>query len=342
MAPAGRPSSRPRKNAPQCRSSRSSCRGEPPRRRRSLRRPERRRRRRRPRSSLPQVLQSRAQRLAPRRFAHFAASRSLGHALYNLRRIGRLSCQASRQRLVGAALGDQVGDVLAAFRHLVGDFASTRRSTSERIFSVMSSAVRPCPSACGSPLGSAGRWVHEVCHWPRESPSRTSAASAAEPILDRVIETGAPASSASGRQRRGGTRCAPGAATGRPHAPRPRAIRLRQGAFVDDLLALAFCKDADPARRPCNACRGCRDARARAHPDLVIGSPEPGVRSADGGEHRRGRPSLAARRGRCADRRRASRRPHRARRPRQRADPERPPEGARGADRPPHLHPRRR
>jgi DNA polymerase III gamma/tau subunit len=45
-------------------------------------------------------------------------------------------------------------------------------------------------------------------------------------------------------------------------------------AFVGDLLALAFCTDPDPARRPCNACRGCRDARARAHPDLVVGSPE--------------------------------------------------------------------
>jgi DNA polymerase-3 subunit delta' len=45
-------------------------------------------------------------------------------------------------------------------------------------------------------------------------------------------------------------------------------------AFVDDLLALVFCTDADPARRPCNACRGCRDARARVHPDLLIGSPD--------------------------------------------------------------------
>ena len=45
-------------------------------------------------------------------------------------------------------------------------------------------------------------------------------------------------------------------------------------AFVDDLLALLFCMDPDPERRPCNACRGCRDARGRAHPDLVIGSPE--------------------------------------------------------------------
>jgi hypothetical protein len=47
-----------------------------------------------------------------------------------------------------------------------------------------------------------------------------------------------------------------------------------KGAFVDDLLALHFCADPDPARRPCNACRGCRDARSRSHPDLVTGSPE--------------------------------------------------------------------
>lgn len=44
--------------------------------------------------------------------------------------------------------------------------------------------------------------------------------------------------------------------------------------FVDDLLALAFCTGEDRDARPCNACRGCRDARARTHPDLVVGSPE--------------------------------------------------------------------
>ena len=47
-----------------------------------------------------------------------------------------------------------------------------------------------------------------------------------------------------------------------------------KGAFVEDLLALLFCADPDASRRPCNACRGCRDARARTHPDLVTGSPE--------------------------------------------------------------------
>jgi DNA polymerase III, delta subunit len=46
-----------------------------------------------------------------------------------------------------------------------------------------------------------------------------------------------------------------------------------KGAFVDDLLALLFC-EARGAERPCNACAGCRAARGRAHPDLVIGSPE--------------------------------------------------------------------
>jgi hypothetical protein len=46
-----------------------------------------------------------------------------------------------------------------------------------------------------------------------------------------------------------------------------------KAAFVDDMLALLWCTAADPAARPCNACRGCRDARAHTHPDLVIGSP---------------------------------------------------------------------
>jgi len=46
-----------------------------------------------------------------------------------------------------------------------------------------------------------------------------------------------------------------------------------KGAFVDDLLALLFCQSAD-GERPCNACIGCRQARARTHPDLVVGSPE--------------------------------------------------------------------
>ena len=46
-----------------------------------------------------------------------------------------------------------------------------------------------------------------------------------------------------------------------------------KGAFVDDLLALLLCQKAD-GERPCNACVDCRQARARTHPDLVVGSPE--------------------------------------------------------------------
>jgi len=47
-----------------------------------------------------------------------------------------------------------------------------------------------------------------------------------------------------------------------------------KGAFVDDLLALLLCQAPEAGGRPCNACRGCRTARARTHPDLAIGSPE--------------------------------------------------------------------
>ena len=46
-----------------------------------------------------------------------------------------------------------------------------------------------------------------------------------------------------------------------------------KGAFVQDLLALLLCQAEDVGARPCNACRGCRDARSRSHPDLLIASP---------------------------------------------------------------------
>lgn len=62
----------------------------------------------------------------------------------------------------------------------------------------------------------------------------------------------------------------PRAGTVLVHGPRGAG----KGAFVDDLLALAFCTDGAAERRPCNACRGCRDARRREHPDLVLGSPQ--------------------------------------------------------------------
>ncbi len=64
------------------------------------------------------------------------------------------------------------------------------------------------------------------------------------------------------------------------HGPREAGA----GAFVDDLLALLLCEDPDLRLRPCNGCRGCRDARARVHPDLVVGSPAIWRESRTGGE----------------------------------------------------------
>ncbi len=73
--------------------------------------------------------------------------------------------------------------------------------------------------------------------------------------------------------RRLATRAIEGGRGGRTllvHGP----VGAGKGAFVDDLLALLLCGEAALDRRPCNACRGCRDARARTHPDLVMGSPD--------------------------------------------------------------------
>lgn len=47
-----------------------------------------------------------------------------------------------------------------------------------------------------------------------------------------------------------------------------------KSAFVGDLLALLLCARPDGTEAPCNACRACREARARTHPDLVVGSPD--------------------------------------------------------------------
>jgi hypothetical protein len=117
--------------------------------------------------------------------------------------------------------------------------------------------------------------MHEVCHRRSKAPPADRPIDGDEPILAVVIETlpsgflgvGQPTA------RRIARRVIEPGRTGRTllvHGP-PGAGK---GAFVDDLLALAFCTDADLERRPCNACRGCRDARSRSHPDLVIGSPE--------------------------------------------------------------------
>ena len=65
---------------------------------------------------------------------------------------------------------------------------------------------------------------------------------------------------------------------GRSDGPATILVSGPQGsgktAFVDDLVALALCEAAAPADRPCNGCSGCRQARARTHPDLLVASPE--------------------------------------------------------------------
>ena len=65
---------------------------------------------------------------------------------------------------------------------------------------------------------------------------------------------------------------------GRSDGPATILVSGPQGsgktAFVDDLVALALCEAAAPADRPCNECSGCRQARARTHPDLLVASPE--------------------------------------------------------------------
>lgn len=73
--------------------------------------------------------------------------------------------------------------------------------------------------------------------------------------------------------RRLATRAMEGGRGGRTllvHGP----VGAGKGTFVDDLLALLLCATTTADLRPCNACRGCHDARARTHPDLVVGSPE--------------------------------------------------------------------
>ena len=105
-----------------------------------------------------------------------------------------------------------------------------------------------------------------------------------------------------------------------------------KGAFTDDLLALLFCQADDPTLRPCNACRGCRDARARTHPDLVVGGPDRWREERATGESivAVARRWLLASAG-SPDPGGPARDPHRGRRPGQRAGAERAAQGARGA-----------
>ena len=216
---------------------------------------------------------------------------------------------------------------------------------SDRIVSAISSAVGAGPVGMVY-LHVYGRcWVHEVCHCPHESAMPASDAPERRTYTRPVIETSAQPGFLSLGQavaRRMALQAVEHGRAGRTllvHGPAGSG----KGAFVDDLLALHFCDGSGTGQRPCNACRGCRAARARSHPDLVIGSPDALARAARlRREHRRGRAALAAGCGGGADRRGSAGRADRARRPRQRADPERAPQGARGADRSPRVHPRRR
>ena len=123
------------------------------------------------------------------------------------------------------------------------------------------------------------------------------------------------------------------------HGPRGSG----KAAFVDDLLALSLlhrCRPRPAALQCLPRLPRCSGARPPGPADRLAGQLAGGA--LDRGEHRGGRASLASRRGGRPDRRRAPGDPHRACRPGQRADPERAAEGARGADRSAHLHPRRR
>lgn len=118
--------------------------------------------------------------------------------------------------------------------------------------------------------------MHEVCHWACSvtipGPDRLRPETYTRPVIQTsqrpgFLSLGQPAARRIARQ------SAERGRVGRTllvHGPAGSG----KGAFVDDLLALLFCADADPARRPCNACRGCRDGRLRTHQDLVIGSPQ--------------------------------------------------------------------
>ena len=110
---------------------------------------------------------------------------------------------------------------------------------------------------------------------PPTQPIGPAASSGSLPILRAVIDTAVPGFLSLGQStaRRIGRQSFEAGHEGRTLLVHGPAGAGKQ-AFVDDLLALAFCTDEDASRRPCNACRGCRDGRARSHPDLVLGSPE--------------------------------------------------------------------
>ena len=224
------------------------------------------------RAPLPHILEGRADRALPRAVGPF---RSVGDRL--LEELAGVA--AHRLRIAPCLVGeraDLAGDVLPAPGQLLCELR-VGQSVDERSDCLGDLVGRSCRSSRHVVLlwVRPGGWVHEVCHCPAETPSRPPVATRVEtytPTDDRYGRGGLPERRAAGR------------AAARPalRARRtPRGTLLVHGPrgsgkteFVDDLLALSFCTDDDAARRPCNACRGCRDARARTHPDLLAGSPD--------------------------------------------------------------------
>ena len=154
----------------------------------------------------------------------------------------------------------------------------------------MSSAVRAGPVGMWVSSGCGRCGVQEVCHrigGPQALPSAPEVGRPYTPPMiatevDGFLSLGQPTARRIAR-RRGVT------ATLLVHGPSGSG----KEAFVDDLLALAFCTDADAGRRPCNACRGCRDARARSIPTCRGVTGALAGASLDGGDHRVRRPPLA-------------------------------------------------
>lgn len=120
--------------------------------------------------------------------------------------------------------------------------------------------------------------MHEVCHSALVGlhSIRATGVSPTELILGRMIDSPVASGFLSLGQsaaRRSARQAIERGRTGRTllvHGP----AGSNKDRFVDDLLAMLFCTDADRTHRPCNACRGCRQGRARSHPDLVVGSPD--------------------------------------------------------------------
>ena len=153
-------------------------------------------------------------------------------------------------------------------------FASAMRSMSVRMFSAMSSAVRAVPVGMGSSSGFGPGWDARSMPLPAEkAQSARGRQGEAEPILRPMIDTavgGLPERRAADRAAASPAFRAAGGKAG-PHAPRPRSAAGPARPIRRRSARPLLLHRADAARRPCNACRGCRDGRARVHPTSSSG-----------------------------------------------------------------------